>query len=175
MSWIDKMQQTKQAAIENPRLKIVFDSGNPTSEAFIASLRNHYPFLPDSYLSFLRNYDGAQIWMYVIFGSGKSKFPPIDRLAERWKPNLGNAAILPIGEDPSGDCLAITNDGRVVKMDFTMDSPAEAITIAASFEDLLNNVLMGHKYPSLFGGVLTPDHENEWTEYLQKKGWLMPS
>jgi len=173
MSWINKFQVTRDASEQNPRLGIVFDSAGPASEVFLASLKERYSFIAEEYLTFLRQSDGAQIWMYVLAGSGESTFPSIDRLIERWNANLGTAAlIVPIGEDPSGSCLALTEDGRVVLLDFKMDSPDEAEAIATSFDEFLDKVLMGNKYPSLFIGGLTPDHENEWTEYLREQGWL---
>ncbi|MCA9040109.1 MAG: SMI1/KNR4 family protein [Planctomycetaceae bacterium] len=172
MSWLEKMQQTKLALVENPRLQIVFSSCTPAPETFIDLLRDRYPFLPETYLLFLKQTDGADICMFVLAGSGESSFPSIETLIKRWKPNLGSGPILPIGEDPSGDCIAIIKDGSVVAIDYTIDSTDEATYLADSFDDFLDNVLMGNKYPSLFPGGLTPHHENEWTHFLREKGWL---
>jgi hypothetical protein len=171
MSWKEKLETTRESLSDTPDLAIVFSEGCGASEEFIAALQGQFPFIGADYLDFLRETDGVQIDMYQLFGSGRSRFASISDALNRWKPVLGDAGI-PIGEDPSGDCIVLTRSGTVVLMDYQKDNVAQGRILAESFGDFLADVLMGKRFPSLFPREWTTKHENEWTRHMRRHGWL---
>src|SRR5687767_5381539 len=108
MSWREKIHKTKAALVEHDELSIVFscsDHGMPAE--LLESLRRHFPFVDPEYLDFLSLSDGIQIDMFVLFGSGESAFSPIESALKRWSHIINEARAMPIGEDPSGSCIAM--------------------------------------------------------------------
>lgn len=171
LSWKEKIRLTHSAVSESPELAIVFSDSHGANEDFLSNLRQAFPFIDDEYVSFLRETDGVQIDMYQLFGSGRSGFTSISDGIKRWKPIIGDDGIA-IGEDPSGDCIVIGKDGRVRLVDYRMEQGQDGRILAESFSELVGDVLMGPSFPKLFPNGWSPAHENEWTRFLRRQGWL---
>jgi hypothetical protein len=171
MTWREKLEITRRSLPDHPTLEIVFElaaAGAP--EAFISALRSQYPFITNDYLEFLRFSDGAQLWMFVLFGSKPSTFPSIPEARSRWASNLGDR--LPIGEDPSGMCLVMERAGNIVTIDYTTDAGDHVESLASTLGEFLDEVLLGPRFPELFKDSREGPPENEWTAHLRHQGWL---
>ena len=171
LTWKEKIRLTHCAVSECPELAIVFAVCQGADEDFLSYLRQAFPFIDDEYVSFLRETDGVQIDMYQLFGSGRSGFTSISEGMKQWKPIIGNDGIA-IGEDPSGDCIVIGKDGRVRLVDYRMQQSQDGRIMAESFPELVGDVLMGPSFPKVFPNGRIPAHENEWTRFLRRQGWL---
>jgi len=172
VSWESKLIETIKAAASDPMMGVVFGTSAPADPSFIQHLKESKPNLDDDYLRFLSLTDGAQLWMYVLGGSGRSALPSLEILDRRWKPNTERLGVFPIGEAPDGSCIAIAENGRVVQFDYRAEQPSDIIDLASSFSTLLDDVFMGHLFYSLFDVPPEEIEDNEWTDYLRKKGWL---
>lgn len=171
ISWKEKLRLTHKAATITPELSIVFSDRQAASDHFLDSLKRRFPSIDREYIAFLRETDGIQIDMYQLFGSEQSGFTSISEGIQRWAPIIGSDGV-PIGEDPSGDCIVLMLDGQVRLVDKTMDHAHDGRVLADSFSDFITQVLMGPLFPTLFPNGWTPDHENEWTQYLRQQSWL---
>lgn len=78
---------------------------------------------------------------------------------------------VPIGEDPSSNCLVLTPDGTIQPISVQMDSATEGPVVAESFRELLTDVLMGERLLSPFPDWMFAN-ENDWTAHLRRQGWL---
>jgi hypothetical protein len=172
MAWGDKLEITRAALSEKPELAIAFSDAKGASEQFVESLRRELPFVDNAYLDFLRATDGVQIDMFVLFGSGGSEFTSLTEGTKRWGPLLEGTGWLPIGEDPSGGCIAITQEGRIVLLHLSMPEPNHAKEVAEGFSEFLDEILMGPRFVELFPGEWTNEHENEWTQHMREQGWM---
>jgi hypothetical protein len=173
MTWQQKLQLTRKALQENPRLAIAFsEGGRGAPESFLHELMQKYPFLSPDYVAFLRVADGLQIDTCALFGSGATPFTSIPKATKRWQTTMHLTQFLPIGEDASGRCFALNREGEVWRFDKDPTAPHNPRQLAASFSDFLDNVLMGDRFVDLFDGYWQNRKDNEWTQHLRQKGWL---
>ncbi|MCA9046008.1 MAG: SMI1/KNR4 family protein, partial [Planctomycetaceae bacterium] len=103
---------------------------------------------------------------------GASQMPSLSKLHERWRRNSDRFLMFPFGEDPGGDCIAMRENGEIIRFDFTAESESDCLVLAASFGEFLNDVLMGAGFYSLFDVPASELEDNEWLVYLRQKGWL---
>jgi len=171
MTWLEKLRRTQDAARVIPELGIVFDIGAGMNALELAKVRQSFPFVDEQYLKCLGETGGLQIDMYHLFGSETDGFTPLADGWRRWLPVVKGGGI-PIGEDPSGDCIVLCKDGEIRLMSIHIGSVDEGRVLAKSFAEFLSDVLMGPRFPTLFPLGYTPSHENEWTKFLRSQGWF---
>jgi len=174
MTWYDKLVQVIADCTHMPRLRIVFRSFPPAVSGYAAKLRQEFPFISEDYTRFLSLTDGASLWMYEFYGSGALKMLSLESLRVRWQPNAEKLRVFPFAEDPGGNCIAMRESGEIVQFDLNGESDSDGITLAQSFGELLDNVLMGERFYSLFDVPPSEIEDNEWLAYLRHKGWLSP-
>lgn len=171
MKWFEKIHLTQSLAKENPELGIVFNTGAGMNSAELEKVRQSFPFVDEQYLKCLGETGGLQIDMYHFFGSETYGFTPLAKGWRRWMPIVKDGGI-PIGEDPSGDCIVLCKDGKIRLFSIHVDSVEEGNQLAKSFAEFISDVLMGPQFPTLFPLGYTSSHENEWTRFLRSQGWL---
>lgn len=137
----------------------------------LEEIKQSFPFVDEQYLKFLGETGGLQIDMYQFFGSKTSGLTPLANGWRRWLPVVKNGGI-PIGEDPSGDCIVLCKDGGIRLVSIHVDSVNEGRVLAKSFGEFLSDVLMGPQFSTLFPLGYTASHENEWTKFLRSQGWF---
>lgn len=175
MTWEEKLLTAIDDSKDMPMPKIVFRFARPVDGSFVEDLQRKYPFLDHEYCRFLSVTDGASLWMYEFFGSGSSKMPALEDLMQRWPPNVDSLRVFPFAEDPSGNCIAMRENGEVIQFGFRAESDTDCTALAQSFGQFVGNVLMGEDFYSLFDIPATEFEDNEWTDYLKQKGWLSQS
>jgi len=151
---------------------MVFDAAEPADPTYLKELKVTYPALDADYIRFLSITDGAQIWWYTFAGSGRSSLPSLETLKTRWQPSIDKLDVFPIGEEPSGLCVAITQNGRIVQFDYRAECESDLIELAPSFDMFLDGVLMGERFYSLFDISPSEIEDNDWLEFIKKRGWL---
>lgn len=172
MAWKVKLLEVIEDSKRMPILNVVFRHALPADGRFISDLQERCPFLDSDYIEFLSFTDGASFWMFEFCGSGASQMRALKDLARRWNPNVEALKLFPIGEAPSGDCIAIRESGEVVQLDYRADADAECASLARSFGELINDKLMGSEFLSLPDVPSLDRGGNEWVDYLLQKGWL---
>lgn len=171
MDWLEKLRQTRDAATTTPELAIVFAARDGLGVFDLDRIKQSFPFVDEEYLRFLRETGGLQIDMYQLFGSDVSGLTSLVEGWRRWRPVVRDEGI-PIGEDPSGDCIVLCRDGMIRLVIAQMDNVVAGRVLARTFSEFLVDVLMGPLFPTLFPLGWTSEHENEWTGFLRKQGWL---
>lgn len=152
-------------------MAMVFATNSGMNAADVDKVRNTFPFADVEYLRFLAETGGLQIDMYQFFGSKDSSFTSLAEGWQRWFPSVKNDGN-PIGEDPSGDCIALCRDGKIRLVSIYLDSVSQGIVLAGSFAEFLSDVLMGPRFPTLFPLGFSSADENEWTRFLRSQKWL---
>lgn len=138
-------------------------------EEFLDQLRRRWPFVPDSYLKFLSVTDGAQIDLFVLYGSGRSSYPGIFSENARANRSYSNDALA-IGEDASGGEFVMLSNGAIQV--HRSDPPEPPELVAANFDDLLDQVMLGPRYYAFFG---KPRKHTDWGDFLHEEGWTLES
>ena len=99
MNWKEKLQIIREAARAIPEMAIVFGDAAGADQEFVDGLRREFPYLDHDYLELLRFSDGLHFDMFVLFGSGESKFESILAARRRLAPVFDDEA-LPISAHP---------------------------------------------------------------------------
>ena len=173
MAWQNKLEITRAALAGRPEMAIVFDEPKlGAGEAFLQRLVERHPFLPDDYLLFLRQCDGLQIDMCVLYGSGATSFRSIAQASASWHDVIDVNNYCPIGEDSGGSCFALSRDGAVWRFDQDPPDAHAARKMAATFSEFVDSVLMGARFPDLFDGKWQNRNDNEWSQHLKEQGWM---
>jgi len=166
MTWQQKIGRIRELADGN--MTVVLFAGLTPKGApaeFLDELRKRWPFLPDSYVTFLSVTDGAQFDLFVLFGSGRSPYPAIFPENDRRERDERTSGIA-IGEDASGGEFVILPNGIIQIL--RSDPPEPPDTVAANFDDLLDQVMLGPRYHSFFGKARK---HTDWGDFLRKEGW----
>lgn len=172
MTWLEKLRRTQAAAKDSPDLNIVFSSRSGMDPVELEEVRQSFPYVDEQYLRFLGETGGLQVDMYQLFGSEASGLTPLARGWRRWRQVVKDDGI-PIGEDPSGDCIVLCKDGKIRLVSIYIDDVDEGRVLAGTFAEFLSDVLMGPKFSTLFPLGFTANHQNEWTRFLASQGWFM--
>ena len=167
MSWESKLARLRSLEGEREELAIVFGSAPSASAEALGAIQRDLADVPPDYIDFLRQTDGLQIDMNVLAGSGGSGFPSLKRLDARWRQVIGERGGCVIGEDAAGAAFLVTPRGEISLVDG--DPPHRVRELAGSFEEFLDEVLLGPRYQDLFPNGLYEG--NEWWPLLRAEGW----
>ena len=172
LTWQDKLRETKVAARNTPGLHVEF-SASPAgaTDAFIAHVVRRFPFVSEEYLDFLRLTDGAQIEMCVFFGSEDSRQGSLFHAASRWRNIIDLHGGLPVGEDAGGACFVLNTQGAIRLVENDPPTSENGVLLAASLGEFFGDILMGPRFPALYGKQSLSQLANAWTKYLGDRGW----
>ncbi|WP_339912248.1 hypothetical protein [Symmachiella dynata] len=182
MNWQEKLETTRRFCEQDDSLENYFGTAEGAPIEFMAALRDRFPFVDDDYLSFLRVSDGASFDICTLFGSGCSRYRGVivelESLADdledipEWEDIATENQLIPIGKTAWGDGLLMMPDRQIVVIDYIHQIPGEGRTLARSFAELLGDVFMGPRFPTIVDpDQWTPDSENAWTHHLHQQGW----
>jgi hypothetical protein len=138
------------------------------SEEFMQNLKDIFPRLSNSYLQFLKLYDGINLEWISFRGSPEKRKISIFYLIKMWKEDnnidLEKKGYCPIGEDAAGNLFCLDDSNQIIM--FYIDNPDEPPKfIADSFESFMDECVLGKRYPemSIEG---SPFHQ-----FLKEQGW----
>ena len=171
MTWKEKLALSREDAAKIPEMIICFSEEPGADESFISQIASAFPFVTEDYLDFLRETDGAIMFVFVLFGSDKSWTRTIFDETAAWKYLIGDAGLV-ISADAWGNPIVLCNDRRVRLLDFTMEKIQDGLILADSFGSFLSDVLMGDRLPLLCGGEFPEGYETEWLTHLRRHGWI---
>jgi hypothetical protein len=137
-----------------------------------------YPYLPKSYLEFIKEFDDLSLSFVSFYGSKHIVTPGLNPV---W--NLGLADYIeelseytnrfkydyfPFGKDANGSVFAFNRKKEVVY--FNIDDylfEQEPIKLANNFEEFVGECLLGNRYPE-FEYI----QGNTYYDFLQSLGWV---
>jgi len=167
MNWELKLARLCSLEGDREELAIVFGSAPGATAEALDAIQRGVAGLPAEYIRFLAQTDGLQIDMNILAGTGKSDFPSLKRLEKRWREVIQERGGYVIGEDAAGAGFLLTPSGAIVLVD--ADPPHASRTIARSFAEFLDEVLLGPRYQVLFPNGLYEG--NVWWPLLRAEGW----
>jgi hypothetical protein len=174
MTWYEKLQATRVALHDTPEMAIVFSEGKvAATEEFITTLIEQFPFVSEDYINFLRLVNGLQIDVCVLFGSGTTPFPSIFGAVNRWQDIIDISKVLPIGEDSTGSCFALNQKREIWRYDYDLPELINHNKLADTFPEFLNDVLMGQRFPDLFGDNWEYRTNSQWIFHMNNCGWFL--
>ena len=175
MNWKDKFKIVSSCLETNEEIEQDFyikDIG--ASDAAISLIHQKYLFLPQDYFDFLRVTDGADIAQCRLFGSTK-----YIRASEIYTEVYPEETWFVFGAESGGDPLLIGCTGKVI-IGAGKSYSGEFELLPNSFSDFLSEVIMGPKYPMIFGikesgfsaFVKAEEKEDPWLAFLIERKWL---
>jgi hypothetical protein len=175
MNWEDKFKIVSSCLATHEEIEQDFyikDIG--ASNAAISLIRQKYIFLPQDYFDFLQVTDGADIAQCRFFGSAE-----YISASEIYTEVYPKEAWYVFGAESGGDPLLIDCAGKVA-IGVGKSYSGEFTLLANSFSDFLSEIIMGPKYPMIFGikesgfsdFVKEEEKEDPWLAFLIERKWL---
>jgi hypothetical protein len=118
------------------------------------------------YIKFIEEFDSCGIGFALFFGSSRSKIISVKKQIEEHKEILKND-YFPFGKDADGSVFLFNRNGEVLwwdKNDYDFEKPK---FIAASFDDFMNECLLGKRY-----GEFSFVETSTFYKTLQAQGWV---
>ena len=183
MGYINKIKNT-QIDARNAKYNTyitVFDVNiNKVFKDKLKLLSKFIDHVIDEYKEFLQNFDGAEIDDFRFLSLvDDSYIESIDSLIKDYgeiyaqigeeNPFKPGGNRLPIALDSGGNVIYLNKKGEV--WIFYNDSGDDEF-IASSFEEFMNDVIFGEKYREYYNLSDEECEEDEWYQYLKKKGWV---
>jgi hypothetical protein len=176
MNWEDKFKIVNSCLATNEEIEQDFyikDIG--ASNAAISLIQQKYLFLPQDYVDFLLVTDGADIAQCRFFGSAEHV-----RASEIYSEVYPKESWFVFGAESGGDPLLIDRAGKVV-IGVGKSYSGEFKFLANSFSDFLSEVIMGPRYPIIFGikesefpeFIKEEEKEDPWLSFLIERKWLV--
>lgn len=168
MLFLNKLEKLKKLSDrdEDVRMLISFTQNGIDDQA-LTSIKNVYPFLPQSYFKFLNFTDGMSVFGISFCGSGNNVFSSYDYLISLSKSYVDISEHFPFAKDASGDIFYI-NFKQIIEW-YDVDNEVNN-SLMTSFENFMDEILMGPKYEKLNPFGIHED--DEWFLLLNKMGWI---
>lgn len=170
MSFMSKIKFLKDSYNELPSKVeahlILPNKGCP--EEFTKKLKTMFPKLSNSYIQFLKLYDGINLdWISFRGSLGErpiSIFYLLEMLKEDNNIDLEKKGYCPIGEDAAGNLFCLDDSNHIIMFD--IDNPKEPPKfIADSFDSFMNECVLGKRYPEM------SIEDSTFHKFLKEQGW----
>lgn len=124
-----------------------------------------YPWLPESYINFIKKFDNLGLAFCTFYGSKGVGGITIAEEIKYFKPIL-KEDFFPFGKDAYGSLLTIGKDGGVYYFDRYRNF-TQIKKYAHSFEEFVEECLMGKRYHE-FDDI----EDNTYYDLLKSRGWV---
>lgn len=175
MDWIEKVKYLIERKYKKRREKDINDnffydvspgSNNWTPEE-IQELNEQYPWLPESYLKFIQEFDGISIAFLRFYGSKNGDAISLDEtLKEEAKPCL-DAGYFPFGRYADGSMFIMSKDGKIFWWDkYDYEFLKEPKWISNSLEEFIDQCVLGSRY-----GEFAFIEDSKFYPFLKSMNW----
>jgi hypothetical protein len=163
VNFIEKIARIKESY---PNLIVfVSFSAKAVDLSAIDQLKDIYPFLPPDYIRFLESIRGIRISWCTFLSASDWEIISREEINNIWSSELENRLNCPIGVDAAGDLFCLNKNGNVVMFDVEKHG-SPPILIANSFNEFMNNCVLGKRYPE-FAFI----EGNKFYDFLNEQGW----
>ena len=141
MSWLKKVKTLKQIFDKTPMKVDVFFRQSKWLPGEINEIKQQYPFLSDSYLNFIKEYDEMSIGGLRLRGSKEHKISLQKQIYNHQ--DILKDKYFPFGDDFGGNIYLLNESGEVLlwdKHDYDFEKPE---TFASSFDEFMDKFLLG--------------------------------
>jgi hypothetical protein len=151
MNWIEKVRylydRDKNEQPGDPFFYDICFTGNDWQPGELEALHQTYPWLPQSYIYFLAEFDGISVSFCRFYGSEKGKAISLkETFDEEAGPCLA-AGYFPFGRDADGSMFIFDKAGKIYwwdKYDYEFEETPKLL--AESLEQFVEECLMGKRY-----------------------------
>jgi hypothetical protein len=165
MNWIEKVLYMKEKKDKDGYSgKYLIDISYETPKWQTGELEKlilPYPWLPESYIDFIKKFDDLAL-VFVSFYGSKDNNGILKEEIEYWREEGLLEDYFPFGKYADGSIFAFHKNGGVYfldKYDYEFEKPEK---VCDTFEEFIGDYVLGKKYPK-FGA---PD------EFLEHLGWV---
>jgi hypothetical protein len=125
-----------------------------------------YPYVPDSYIKFIKAFDSLGLSFVTFYGSQKRNLIPLKTELQEFKPYLGDK-YFPFAKHADGSVYVFDQSQKVKLFDIKdYEFEQEPEHIADNFIEFINDYLLGPKY---FGNL---EKDDSFSRFLRKVGWV---
>jgi len=131
----------------------------------VESYAKEYPWLPEFYLNFIRNYDTLGLAWVVFFGSEKLGRASLKDKINSYKDQM-REEYFPFAKDADGSIYAFNKKGEVIYFDIDDYNWKKPIFIAKDLEAFIGECLLGKRFGE-FNNIET----SKFYPFLKSQGW----
>jgi|694.fasta_scaffold30667_5 hypothetical protein len=172
MNWLQKVRLLKsekeRVGYSGPYFFDICPSVPSWRKGELEGFLDRYPYLPKSYIEYLKEFDSTSIVFCNFFGSQEATGLKIAEEIAQHK-SLLKDNYFPFGCFPSGSILLFDQQGRVKlwsKDDY--DFEQEPKVLAETFEEFVGECLLGKRYAEFDSINLD---KNSFYKFLQSQNW----
>jgi hypothetical protein len=170
MNWIEKVKYLiERDENEQPGDTFFYDvcfSGNCWQPGEIDEIAKEYPWLPQSYLDFIQEFDGISIAFLRFYGSRNGDAIPLHEEIAEHKPYLKDN-YFPFGRDADGSIFIFNKKGQVFLWDIEdYEFEKEPQWLANSLEEFISECMLGQRY-----GEFVNIEKNKFYPFLKSMDW----
>ena len=170
MNWLDKVRKLldlkRNKKPGEPRIDI--SPCKPSWETNeLEELCHEFPWLPQAYLDYIKEFDSTSITFCNFFGSNKCDGLFIKNQLQEFTIIVNND-YFPFAKDADGSIFLLNTKGQVLlwdKYDYSFEEEPELI--AETFEEFMGDCLLGKR----IGEFITPG-KNSFYKTIQQLGWV---
>lgn len=139
-----------------------------SSVEFVKKMKSLFSGVPQSYIDFLKSYDGLGLDWVTFYGSPDTELLSLLEIIELWKEahdlDLVKLSYCPLGEDAGGNLFCLNPTNQVVMFDSEIYEEQEPRFIANSFDEFVNECILGKRYLEFM-------EEDNFYHFLQEQCW----
>jgi hypothetical protein len=171
MNWIEKVRflktEKERVGYTSPYMLDIDYIPSSWSPHEFQHLKDHYPWLPNSYLSFIEEFDNLGLAWVTFYGSEAGKIIPLIKEIDYWKEEGLPDEYFPFGKGPGGEVYVFNHLGIVIEFpcdDYSFEHPR---IVANNLEEFVGECLLGKNY-SKFESI----ENNKFYPFLKTQGWV---
>lgn len=170
MNWLEKVEYLiEREKNEQPGDSFFYDvcfTGNYWTPEEIQELTQQYPWLPESYLNFIQEFDGISIAFLRFYGSKNGDAIPLYEILNESKPYLKDD-YFPFGRDADGSNFIFNKNGQVFLWDeWDYEFEEEPKWLANSLGEFVGDCILGKRYAE-FVNI----EKNKFYPFLKSMNW----
>jgi hypothetical protein len=170
MNWREKVKYLiEREENEKPGDPYFYDvcfNGNCWQPGEIEETVDEYPWLPQSYLDFIKEFDGISIAFLRFYGSKNGDAIPLHEEIAEHKPYL-KKDYFPFGRDADGSIFIMNHKGEIFWWDeYDYEFEKEPKWLANSLEEFVGDCILGKRY-----GEFVNIEKNKFYPFLKSEGW----
>lgn len=170
MNWVEKVRYLiEREKNEQPGDSYFYDV-NPKKVTWkpdeIDDWIRQYPWLPKSYIEFIKEFDGISVAFCRFYGSENGKAVPLKQEIDYCKPMLKDQ-YFPFGCYADGSQFIFDSSGKVYWWDkYDYDFEEEPKYLAGSLEEFIDQCVLGPRY-----GEFAFVEESKFYPFLKSMNW----
>lgn len=171
MNWLQKIEflikEKERVGYGGPYRIDIVPEENTWDEGELELIVKDYPWIPKTYIEFIRKYNTIGIAWLVFYGSIHRKSLALSEQIPYWYEEGLPRDYFPFGKGPGGELYVFNKAGEVIEFppdDYDFERPEK---LAKSLEDFIDNDVLGKRYIK-FSNL----EGDTFYEFMKLQGWV---